>query len=182
VSRAQPQPEPPRLTAQLVLSDSEAYLAYSWRRDPLGPNGELRIASILWTENGGSSWIELSWDRTWWSRLANPAFPTWPPEAISAIEHTAKGLGITHRDEWVPYEEAGGESLWRSVLSGGRWRTARLRRMDYTGIDSVDAVPEVIAQLPATMRPPALQLKVLREWGSHSNPMTLDHVREARNN
>jgi hypothetical protein len=170
VSRVQPQPEPPRLTAQLVLSDSKAYLAYSWRRDPLGPNGELRIASILWTEDGGNSWVELSWERTWWSRVARSAFPTWPPEAVSAIEHTAKGLSITHRDEWVPYEEAGGESLWRSVLSGSRWRTVRLRRMDYKGTDPVDAVPEVIAQLPATMRPPALQLKALREWGSHSNP------------
>jgi hypothetical protein len=170
VSQVHAQPEPPRLTAQLVVSDSEAYLAYSWRRDPLGPNGELRMASILWTENGGNSWVQLSWERTLWSRFAHAAFPTWPPEAISAMDHTSKGLGITHRDEWVPYEEPGGESLWRSVLSRGRWRTQRLRRMDYTGADSVDAVPEIIAQLPARMRPPTLQIKVLREWGSHSNP------------
>jgi hypothetical protein len=34
----------------------------------------------------------------------------------------------------------------------------------------VDAVPEIVAQLPAAMRPPTLQLKALREWGSHSNP------------
>jgi hypothetical protein len=34
----------------------------------------------------------------------------------------------------------------------------------------VDVLPELNAQLPATMRPPTLQLKALREWGRHSNP------------
>jgi hypothetical protein len=169
VSPVQTQPDPPRLTAQLVLSDTEAYLAYSLRRDLLGPNGELRVASILRTEDGGTSWVELHWDRTWWSQLAHASFPTWPPEAISAMDRTAKGLGITHRDEWVPYE-SGGESLWCSVLSRGRWRTRRVRRMDYEGTDSFATVPEIVAQLPAAMRLPTVQNKAPREWGSHSNP------------
>jgi hypothetical protein len=85
------------------------------------------------------------------------------------MDHTAKGLGITHRDEWVPYESRG-ESLWSSILSRGRWRTLRVRRMHYEGADSVAAVPEIMAQLPATMRLPTVQNKAPREWGSHSNP------------
>jgi hypothetical protein len=160
----------PRLTAQLIVSDAEAYLAYSWKRHPLGRDGELHLATILHTKDGGSTWTELSWDRTWWSRIRHQARPTWPPEAVMAIERTTKGLAITHRDEWVPYE-SGGESLWRSQWLRGRWRTSRVRPMSYEGTDSADSVPEIAMQLPASMRLPKLaEEKAEREWGRHSSP------------
>lgn len=160
----------PRLTAQLVLSDKEAYLAYSWKRHPPGREGELHLATILHTTDGGNIWTELAWDRTWWSRMVHQALPTWPPEAVIAIDRTAKGLTITHRDEWVPYE-TGRESLWRSHRSRGRWRTSRVRPMNYEGTDSVESIPDIAVQLPASMQLPKLiEEKAEREWGSHTNP------------
>jgi hypothetical protein len=160
----------PRLTAQLVLSDTEAYLAYVWSREPLGPNGEPRIAVILHTRDGGASWRELNWKRTWWSHVRRAGYPTWPPEAVLSFEHTKDGLAITHRDEWVPFEP-GGESLWRSQFNGGRWRCERLRLMDYEGADSAVRTPELVAQLPSTMRSPDIPDNATgREWGTHQNP------------
>jgi hypothetical protein len=170
VNRRPIQLEAPRLTAQLVVSDTEAYLAYSWTRDPLGPNGEQFIASILHTRDGGSTWIELPWLRSWWSRVRHKSLTAWPPEAVIMIDTTKNGVGIGHRDEWVPFEQ-GEESLWRSVFSRGQWHTSRVRRMDYEGSDSTARVPEITAQLPPAMRLPSLPHETAeRIWGSHSNP------------
>jgi hypothetical protein len=160
----------PRLTAQLVVSDAEAYLAYSWTRDPLGPNGEQFMASVLHTQDGGSTWTELSWLRSWWSRVRYRSLTAWPPEAVATIDVVRNGISIGHRDEWVPFEH-GSESLWRSVFSRGHWHTSRVRRMDYEGTDSTAPVPEITLQLPPTMRLPNLPSEPAeRIWGSHSNP------------
>jgi hypothetical protein len=102
------------VTAQLVVSNQEAYVAYSVTRRLLGPNGEPRIARLLHTSNGGQSWSEIPWRRTLWSRISHLGFPTWPPEGVSQIEFIGEQLTITHRDEWVPFEP-GGESLWCST-------------------------------------------------------------------
>src|SRR5262245_11277682 len=63
----------PRLTAQSVLSATEAYLAYSGKRDPRGPNGESYIATILHTRDGGVTWAYLPWRRNLWFRIRYPA-------------------------------------------------------------------------------------------------------------
>ena len=160
----------PRLTAQLVLSDTEAYLAYVWSREPFGPNGEPRIAMILHTQDGGANWQDLGWKRTWWSHVRHAGYPTWPPEAVLSFEQSPSGLAITHRDEWVPFEPSG-ESLWRSQCNGGRWRCERVRLMDYEGSDNAAHTPELVTQLPPTMRSPhILQDAMGREWGMHQNP------------
>src|SRR5262245_3286707 len=68
------------VTAQLVVSSQEAYVAYSVRRRRMGPNGEPRIARLLHTSNRGQTWSEIPWRRTLWSRISHLGFPTWPPE------------------------------------------------------------------------------------------------------
>jgi hypothetical protein len=145
----------PRLTAQLTLSDTEAFLAYSGRRDPPGPNGEPSIATILHTQDGGITWAQIAWGRGLWSWVRYPGFPTWPPEAVMSMEYTSQGLRITHRDEWVIFEP-GGESLWRTTLVDGRWSPARLRYMNYEGRDSPALLSEIAANLPPAMRHPRL--------------------------
>lgn len=142
----------PRLTAQLVLSDTRAYLAYSADRRPFGPNGEPRTAFILQTEDAGASWTQIPWRRSIWSSVRHP-FATWPPEAIVSMEQTPQGLGVTHRDEEVIFEP-GGESLWQSRLVDGNWSLRRLRSMDYKGADSPNPLPELTRDLPPGMQLP----------------------------
>jgi hypothetical protein len=160
----------PHLTAQFVLTDMEAYLAYAWKRDPLGPNGESYVAVILHTQDSGATWRELTWRRTWWSRVRHAGYPVWPPEAVLSLEQTTHGLTITHRDEWVPFEP-GGESLWRSHFGRGRWHCARVRLMDYEGADNAANVPALVAELPPTMQSPRIPRDTIeREWGHHRFP------------
>jgi hypothetical protein len=142
------------VTAQLVVSSQEAYVAYSVRRRRLGPNGEPRIARLLHTSNGGQTWSEIPWRRTLWSRISHLGFPTWPPEGISQIEYIGERLTITHRDEWVPFEP-GGESLWCSTRIGSAWKNRRVRAMRYEDLDSPASIPQINLDLPRSIRPPA---------------------------
>jgi hypothetical protein len=143
----------PRLTAQLVVSDEEAYLAYSVERRHR-PNGEWRIAQLLHTRDAGESWIANPMKRSLWSRVAAP-LATWPPEDILTIELADSSLAIVFRDEWVPFEP-GGESLWRATERGGVWHIRRLRLMDYEGEDSPLDPPSVPLALARTIKPPAV--------------------------
>ena len=140
-------------TAQLVVSEREVYVAVSRQRQPLGPNGEPRIAAILHTADGGETWTELPWNRSLFSRLRHPGFPNWPPEGVLAIALERGEVKITHRDEHVIFEP-GGESLWESTLHGGTWSIRKLRRMDYDGADGWAAFPAIALSLPSGMIPP----------------------------
>lgn len=142
-----------RLTAQLVVSEHEAYIAYTTNRDPLGPNGEPEIAHVLHTTDGGKTWLELPWNRSLGSRVRHPGYPTWPPENVLNLALIDGNLLIQHRDEWVPYEP-GGESLWQSTLRGTMWHNRKLRAMDYDDADSPGVIPTVQLSLPAPMHPP----------------------------
>jgi hypothetical protein len=142
----------PRLTAQLVLSGSRAYLGYSAYRRPPGPNGESRIAFILQTEDAGASWTQMPWRRSIWSSVRHP-LATWPPEDIVSMAHTPQGLRVTHRDEEVMFEP-GGEALWQSRFVDGKWSLRRLRAMDYKRTDSPNPLPELPRELPLGMQPP----------------------------
>jgi hypothetical protein len=43
--------------------------------------------------------------------------------------------------------------------------------MDYEGADSAVRTPELVAQLPSTMRSPDIPDNATgREWGTHQNP------------
>jgi len=140
-------------TAQLVLSEREAYVALTRERRPYGPNGEPRVAVLLHTTDGGARWREVAWRRTLLSQVRYPGFPNWPPEAIMAIALEASQLKITHRDEHVIFEP-GGESLWESTLRGEKWSLRKVRRLDYDGADGWMAVPRITLDLPPGMRPP----------------------------
>jgi hypothetical protein len=118
------------LTASLVVSPVEAYLAFSEERRSLGPNGEPRIARILHTRDQGVTWREVPWVRSLMSRIRHPGYPTWPPELVIGMRMREGLLRIIHRDEWVPYEP-GGESLWESTLDDGEWHLLRIRLIDY---------------------------------------------------
>ena len=144
-------------TAQLVVSEREAYVALSRERRPLGPNGEPRVAVLLHTADGGAVWKELTWRRSFLSRLRHPGFPNWPPEAVMAITVERDCVKIVHRDEHVIYEP-GGESLWKSTLHGATWSVRKIRRMDYEGADHSAAIPQITLGLPHTIRPPSLRL------------------------
>ena len=135
------------LTASLVVSPTEAYLAYSDERRTLGHNGEPRISRIVHTRDGGVSWRELPWARTLLSRIRHPGYPTWPPEAVQQMTTRDGLLVITHRDEWVPYEP-GGESLWESAFEHGEWHTSRIRVLDYEGRDLASPPVRAVAWLP----------------------------------
>ena len=142
------------LTASLVASAREAYLAYSDERRQLGQCGEPRISRILHTVDAGLTWHELPWVRTLMSRIRHPGYPTWPPESVQQLMLRDGRLVITHRDEWVPYEP-GGESLWESVFAHGEWHTSRIRAMDYDGRDAASPLMRPLAQLPSEFHPPA---------------------------
>jgi len=140
-------------TAQLVISEREAYVALSRDRRPYGPNGEPRVAVLLHTVDAGKVWKELPWRRSFLSRLRHPSFPNWPPEGVLAIAVERGNLKILHRDEHVIFEP-GGESLWESTLQGETWTVRKIRRMDYDGADGSTAYPRITLQLPPTMTPP----------------------------
>ena len=144
---------PSVLTASLVVSATDAFVAYSDERRTTGPNGEPRIARILHTRDSGTSWHELPWVRSLLSRIRHPGYPTWPPEAVQRLELRSAKLVITHRDEWVPYEP-GGESLWESTFDGSEWQAVRVRVLDYDGRDSAVPIGSVEPQLPAGFMPP----------------------------
>ncbi len=135
----------PRLTAQLVLSDVRAYLAYTAYRRPPGLNGESRAAFILQTEDTGASWTQIPWRRSIWSRVRHPLGPSWPPEDIVSMEVTPQGLRVTHRDE-EGMSDSGGQPLWQSRLVDGKWSVRRLRAMD--------PLPELPRELPPGMQLP----------------------------
>src|SRR5262245_9694588 len=141
------------LTAQFVVSEREAYVAFSRDRQPLGPNGEPRVAVLLHTVDGGEVWKALPWCRSFLSRLRHPGFPNWPPEAVMAIAVERDCVKIVHRDERVIFEP-GGESLWESTLHGATWSVRKIRRMDYEGADSSTAIPQITLRLPHTIRAP----------------------------
>ena len=144
------------LTASLVLSPLEAYLAYSDERRTLGHNGEPRISRILHTEDAGLTWHELPWVRSLMSRIRHPGYPTWPPESVQRMATRDDRLLITHHDEWVPYEP-GGESLWESVFEHGEWHTSRIRALDYEGPDAASPPTR-----PVTLLPPGFSSPVTR--------------------
>jgi hypothetical protein len=140
-------------TAQLVVSEAEAYVAFSDERKPVGPNGEQRVARRVHTTDGGQSWTDVSWRRTILSRLLHPAYPNWPPEATISIAAGSGGLTIRHRDECVLFEP-GGESLWESTFRGKAWSVQKLRLMDYEGSDRAMRIPNISLSLPTSVRPP----------------------------
>jgi len=140
-------------TAQLVVSEREAYVAFSDKREPHGPNGEPRVARLLHTVDGGRQWMEVPWRRSLLSRLRHPGFPNWPPEAVLGIAVSTAGLTITHRDEHVIFEP-GGESLWESTLRGSAWSVRKVRAMDYDGRDKAVAFPRIALNLPPSILPP----------------------------
>jgi hypothetical protein len=147
-------PTPSVLTASLVISTTEAFVAFSDERRTLGPNGEPRISRLLHTRDAGASWRELPWVRSLLSRIRHPGYPTWPPEAVLRMELRNAKLVISHRDEWVPYEP-GGESLWESTFDWSEWQAARIRVMDYEGSDA--ATPpftRVVPSFPRGFTPP----------------------------
>ena len=142
-----------KFTCQLVVSINEAYVAFTEERIPRGPNGEVNIAAILHTKNAGEVWEMITWARSFWSKICYPAFPTWPPESVLSLAIENSVLVVTHRDEWIPFEP-GGESLWQSRLSRGRWSTRRLRHMDYEGKDSPAPIAEFRLALPQSIASP----------------------------
>jgi hypothetical protein len=147
-----------RLTAQLVLSDREVVLAYSYLRVEPGPNGESHAARLFRTTDGGARWWPMSLARTWFDRVRFWGFPVWPPEAISSVVACGQGIEILFRDEWVPFEP-GGESLWRGRLTpSGHWRNSRVRLMRYDTDDSPRPVPEIGLELPTSVAPPLDEL------------------------
>ena len=99
-----------RPTAQLVVSDREATLAYALRKQSLGPSGESHVAVLLGTSDCGHTWRRNSLERTFSSRLRHWGFPTWPPEAVMELASGESGLELTFRDEWVPHEPGG---IWQ---------------------------------------------------------------------
>jgi hypothetical protein len=145
---------PTVLTASLVVSPTEAYLAYSDERRKLGPNGEPRIARILHTIDAGAVWRELPWVRTLLSKIRHPGYPTWPPEMVQRLVVRDGRLVITHRDEWVPYEP-GGESLWESTLDRGEWQTVHIRLMRYDDHDPASPKVRSVQSLPSNFRSPS---------------------------
>ena len=143
-----------RLTSQLIVSDVAAVLAFSLRRDSRGPDGETDLALLLATEDGGVTWKELPWRRSFWMWLTHVGYPVWPPESVSVMEWSEDAcLEIVFRDEWVPFE-TGGESLWRGRFRHGRWTATRIRYMDYDNEDTPGALPASTLDLPETIRPP----------------------------
>jgi len=144
---------PGSCTAQLVVSATEAYVAFSDERRPSGPNGEPRLARLMHTTDGGLIWTSIPWRRTFLSRLRYSAFPNWPPEGIMSIRLEPSGLTIMHRDEHVIFEP-GGESLWQSTFRGSAWSVRRVRRMDYEGGDKAAPFPHITLELPPSIRPP----------------------------
>ena len=147
-----------RLTAQLVISNREAVLAYSCQRLQRGPNGETHNAVLLQTSNEGESWTQLAWRRSMVMWIRHIGYPIWPPESVSNLEWIADAatLQITFRDEWVPFE-SGGESLWRGQLQRKRWSVRRIRHMDYDHADSPVAIPACDLALPESFCPPNRQ-------------------------
>jgi hypothetical protein len=143
-----------RLTAQLVLSDTEVVLAYSCARAKPGPNGEFHVARLYRTVDGGVRWSPMLLARTWFNRLRYWGFPVWPPEAISSLAVSGEGIEMLFRDEWVPFEP-GGESLWRARLTrSGLWRASRVRLMRYDTDDPAWPVPDIRLELPPSVAPP----------------------------
>ena len=143
-----------RLTAQLALSDKHVVLAYCYRRQIPGPNGETHIAKLFQTTDGGAGWSQLSLVRTWFDRAYRWGFPVWPPESVSSIVAHGREFEILFRDEWVPFEP-GGESLWRARrTSSGSWRTHRVRYMRYESDDPPILIPEIAPELPSSVALP----------------------------
>lgn len=147
-----------RLTAQLVLSNTEALLAYSVCNERRGANGETHTAALFQTLDAGCMWTRVSLGRTLVDRFRHLGFPTWPPEAIMELSSEHSTLHFVFRDEWVPFEP-GGESLWRATQRpNGKWATSRIRYMDYDGADSPVPIPEVALHLPTAIEKPANDL------------------------
>ncbi|MDA1016041.1 MAG: hypothetical protein O3A00_16490, partial [Planctomycetota bacterium] len=132
-----------RLTAQLILSETEAFLAYSVPSDSRD-NGETHTAVLLRTSDAGRTWACVPLRRTFVDHFCHVGIPTWPPEAITELTKGKFGIQFVFRDEWVPFEWAG-ESLWHAFQRrNGKWSTSRIRFMDYEGADSPIEVPEVV--------------------------------------
>jgi hypothetical protein len=148
-----PKDQSVHFSAQLVISDHEAYVAYSLERKPSGPSGETQVAHLIHTNDGGITWHELSWQRSPLSHVKHWGYPTWPPEVVSSIEFAGEQLTITHRDEWVPHE-SGGESLWLSTLTESIWTTQKIRPMDYEDADAPATLPAIQLALPSTIQQP----------------------------
>ena len=144
-----------RLTAQLVISEHQAILAYSTRIKPRGPNGESHSATILATSDAGQTWSLIPLQRTFFDRLSFVGFPTWPPEAIMEMSVDSAGLQFEFRDEWVPFAK-GGECLWRATQRpNGKRVTSRIRDMDYEVADTPGTMPGISLKLPTEMAPPS---------------------------
>lgn len=143
-----------RLTAQLVLSDQEATLAYSLRNHTRGPSGETHVAVLLSTSDGGNTWARIPLARTFLDAILHWGYPTWPPEAVTELVRGPSGTQMIFRDEWVPFEP-GGESLWKSAQHrNGKWSTSRIRYMDYEGADCPQQISQIALSLPPAMKNP----------------------------
>ena len=143
-----------RLTAQVVLTDSEAVLAFSCALQSRVPGGEMHQTILLRTTDAGMIWEPIPLRRTLMSHIWRWGWPTWPPEAVMELTGGRTGLEMTFRDEWAPYDR-GDESLWRAVEQRpGVWKTSRIRFMDYENSDSPISLSAIPLNLPSGMKPP----------------------------
>jgi hypothetical protein len=143
-----------RLTAQIILSDTEAVVAYSIEDGTRGPSGETHFAVLLCTCDSGDTWTRVPLRRTLLNSIRYWGYPTWPPEAVMSLTSDQSGIRMIFRDEWVPFE-TGGESLWQAIQHrNGKWKTCRIRYMDYDGDDCPTRIPEIELSLPTCIKRP----------------------------
>ena len=113
---------------------------------------------MVCSRDAGATWIPVPLVRTIWSSIRFWGFPVWPPEYIDTIGVERGLLRIGFRDDWVPFEP-GGESLWTANLPSRRlWTVARIRLMDYDGLDVPGAPPAIDVELPPGFGLPSLRM------------------------
>ena len=106
-----------------------------------GPTGALRRGHLLRSTDGGESWREIPLRLSW--RHWHYTFAThWPPALIDEVEMTGGALSIVFHDAEDFWEKSilpfgwGDDSIWRArLLTSGRWRLERIRRIDWDGVD-----------------------------------------------
>jgi hypothetical protein len=153
----------PVVTAQLRVSDSEAYVATCEKRNSPGPNGEVYQASVWHTDHAGASWSRLPWARSLRTFVSPGALAPWPPECVTSMALRDGALRVEFWEDWGMDGRPGEdfetgyrtEPIWHATLAkNNRW-SLRVDR-HWRSADGAFGPHPVELNLPGFLPPPGL--------------------------
>jgi hypothetical protein len=149
------------ITGQLVINETEAYVASCTDLQKPGPHGESSAATIWHTRDRGTTWTPLRWRRQLRVFVSRGLLAPWPPEAIRTLQLRERCLEIEFWEDGGTSGMDGAntqtgyrtEPIWRATLDHQRWSLRFDRRWKVS--DGLYTQVPIELDLPGFATPPS---------------------------